>query len=54
MGIIFEKFGSNKYDNEAEVNQNFIEPLLRMLGYSLTEIVPERNFPIFNVTLRNS
>lgn len=54
MGIILEEFGSNKYDNEAEVNQNFIVPLLRMLGYLLTEIIPENNFPIFNVTLNRN
>jgi len=50
MGTIFEKFGSNKYNKEAAVNQNFIVPLLTyFLGYSLQEIIPEENFPIFNV-----
>ncbi len=50
MGTIFEKFGSNKYNKEAAVNQNFIVPLLTdFLGYSLEEIIPEENFPIFDV-----
>ncbi|WP_269851735.1 type I restriction endonuclease [Methanosarcina horonobensis] len=50
MGTIFGKFGSNKYSNEAAVNQNFIVPLLTdFLGYSLAEIIPEKNFTIFDV-----
>lgn len=50
MGTIFEKFGSNKYNNEAEVNQNFIVPLFTaFLGYSLEEIIPEKNFPLFYI-----
>ncbi len=50
MGTIFERFGSNKYNKEAAVSQNFIVPLLTdFLGYSLQEIIPEENFPIFDV-----
>lgn len=50
MGTIFERFGSNKYNKEAAVSQNFIVPLLtNFLGYSLQEIIPEENFPIFDV-----
>jgi len=49
MGIVFERFGSNKYNNEAEVNQNFIVPLLiELLGYSRNEIIPECYFPVFD------
>lgn len=52
MGTIFEKFGSNKYNKEAEVNQNFIVPLLTdFLDYSLAEIIPEENYQIFPTTL---
>lgn len=46
MGTIFEKFGSQKYSKEAEVSQNFIIPLLNILGYSIDEIVPEEIYTV--------
>lgn len=52
MGTVFEKFGSNKYDNEAAVNQNFVLPLLTdLLGYSRNEVIPEKNYPAFDIPL---
>jgi len=46
MGTIFEKFGSQKYNKEAEVSQNFIIPLLNILGYSIDEIIPEEIYTV--------
>ncbi|RKO69754.1 NACHT domain-containing protein [Sphingobacterium puteale] len=46
MGKFLEQFKGMVYSNEAEVSQNFIIPLLtQYLGYSITEIIPEKNFP---------
>lgn len=46
MGRIFEQFHSLKNKNEADVNQNFVIPLLtKYLGFSLEDIKPERDFP---------
>lgn len=46
MGVIFEQFYSIKYENEAEVNQKFVIPLLtKYLGYSIEDIKPEIEFP---------
>ena len=46
MGVIFEQFHSLKNENEADVSQNFVRPLLtEYLGYSLEDIKPERDFP---------
>jgi hypothetical protein len=46
MGKIFEQFHSLKNENEAEVSQNFVMPLLtQYLGFSLKDIKPEKNFP---------
>ena len=46
MGKIFEQFHSLKHENEADVSQNFVIPLLtKYLGFSSEDIKPERNFP---------
>lgn len=46
MGVIFEQFNSLKNENEADVSQNFVIPLLTgYLGFSLEDIKPERDFP---------
>lgn len=46
MGKIFEQFHSLKYENEADVSQNFVIPLLtEYLGFSSEDIKPERDFP---------
>jgi len=46
MGKIFEQFHSLENENEADVSQNFVIPLLtKYLGFSLEDIKPERNFP---------
>jgi hypothetical protein len=46
MGRLYEEFGSQTFRNEAEVNQNFILPLLvNFLGYDSSEIVPEKYYP---------
>lgn len=46
MGRLFDEFGSLSFRNEAEVSQNFIQPLLqRHLGYDSLEIIPERHYP---------
>jgi len=50
MGKIFEQFHSLRNKNEAEVNQNFVIPLLtKYLGFSLEDIKPEKNFPASNI-----
>ena len=50
MGKILDTFGTLTYKNEAEVNQNFVIPLLtHFLGFSSDEIIPEKNFPAFDV-----
>ena len=42
MGKLFDDFGSLNFNNEAEVSQNFILPLLHNhLGYKSHEILPE-------------
>lgn len=47
MGRLLDEFGGLTFQSEAEVSQNFILPLLqKYLGYSLDEIIPERNFPV--------
>lgn len=47
MGRITDRFGSNTYDNEAEVSQNFVVPLLKeFLAYRDCEIKPERYYPV--------
>ena len=47
MGRIFESFKYMKNENEADVNQNFIIPLLtKFLGFKLSDIKPERNFSV--------
>lgn len=46
MGKIFDAFSKLSFNNEAEVSQNFIQPLLQdFLGYSANEILPERIYP---------
>ncbi|RKY53482.1 MAG: hypothetical protein DRP93_06490, partial [Candidatus Neomarinimicrobiota bacterium] len=46
MGKIFGQFHSLKNENEADVSQNFVIPLLtKYLGFTLEDIKPERNFP---------
>ena len=46
MGKIFGQFHSLKNENEADVSQNFVVPLLtKYLGFTLEDIKPERNFP---------
>ena len=46
MGKIFEQFHSLENENEADVSQNFVIPLLtKYLGFSLEDIKPERYFP---------
>lgn len=46
MGVIFEQFHSINYENEDEVNQKFVIPLLtKYLDFSLDDIKPEREFP---------
>jgi NACHT domain/Type I restriction enzyme R protein N terminus (HSDR_N) len=57
MGKAFERFGALRFENEQEVNQNFLIPLLtEFLGYALEEILPEYNFRTvqFQVNRRNS
>lgn len=52
MGKIRDTFGSLIYTNEADVNQNFIIPLLtQFLGFSLDEIKPERYFRAFDIQI---
>ncbi|WP_440951196.1 NACHT domain-containing protein [Methanosphaerula subterraneus] len=52
MGKIFDTFGSMTHQNEADVNQNFVIPLLNtFLGFSLEEIKPERFFPAFDIPI---
>jgi|GEM_PF-6014052 len=46
MGKIYDEFKAMNNQNEAEVNQNFIIPLLtKYLGYRLEEIKPENDYP---------
>src|SRR5262245_12181904 len=47
MGIISDRFASQNYRVEAEVNLRFVIPILtEFLGYSeATEIVPEHMYP---------
>lgn len=46
MGVIFEQFHCLKNENEADVSQNFVIPLLTgYLGFSSEDIKPERDFP---------
>lgn len=51
MGKIFDIFGSLIYENEAEVNQNFVIPFLtQFLGFTRDEIKPEKYFPAFDIS----
>lgn len=46
MGRLFDNFGELRFNNEAEVSQNFIQPLLQdFLGYNQNEILPEAIYP---------
>jgi len=46
MGRVYEYFKDISLSNEADVNQNFVLPFLtKFLGYSLSDIKPEREFP---------
>ncbi len=46
MGRIYNQFHCIRIENEADVNQNFVIPLLtKYLGYSLEDIKPERDYP---------
>ncbi len=46
MGKLLDQFAGLKFNNEAEVSQDFILPLLQnYLGYSLNEIKPEEHYP---------
>jgi len=46
MGKLFDEFNGLTFNNEAEVSQNFITPLLEnYLGYDLKEIIPEKFYP---------
>ena len=52
MGRVFERFGSLRFHNEAEVSQNFLLPLLaEFLGYQASEILPEHYFPSVKIPL---
>jgi HEAT repeat protein len=45
MSEIYDQFHSLKNENEADVSQNFVIPLLtKYLGFSSEDIKPERNF----------
>lgn len=46
MGKLYEQFKNCSFNNEAEVSQKFIIPLLQSyLGYTIEEIIPEKYFP---------
>ena len=45
MTRIFERFGSIRFQNEAEVSNRFVLPLLLNFGYEENEILPERLQP---------
>lgn len=46
MGRIFDLFNNLRYENEADVSLKFTIPLLTsFLGFSITDIVPEHEFP---------
>lgn len=46
MGKLFDEFNGRVFNNEAEVSQFFVLPLLQnYLGYSLQEIIPEKHYP---------
>ncbi|WP_316826026.1 NACHT domain-containing protein [Pedobacter miscanthi] len=46
MGRLYDRFNAIKYENEAEVSQNFIIPLLtEFLGWGLMEVLPEKHYP---------
>ncbi len=52
MGAIEARFGGLKFENEAEVSQNFVVPLLtEFLSYNLNEILPEHQVPAFEIPL---
>ena len=46
MGKITDTFIKLEYINEAQVSQNFVIPfLVAFLGYDITEIIPENDYP---------
>ncbi|HEY2409972.1 MAG TPA: NACHT domain-containing protein [Polyangiaceae bacterium] len=50
MGLLFDRFRSNTYENEADVVARFLRPLLtEFLGYQESEIIPELNMPALRV-----
>ena len=50
MGRLYDEFGTVTFRNEAEVSQNFIQPLLmNYLGYESREIIPEHSYPVKHI-----
>ncbi|TFG20494.1 MAG: hypothetical protein EU529_14820 [Promethearchaeota archaeon] len=53
MGKIYNRFSNQEYINEADVEINFVEPLLKeFLGYSTYNILPKKRYKVrdgFNI-----